>query len=63
MEDIIEETVDIASRLPVLERAVLAMIMVGFTQVEVANLFGVRKNYISAIKIRARKIVLEKYFG
>lgn len=63
MDDLSTDTVDIAKRLPVLERAVLNMIMVGFTQVEIADLFGVRKNAISSIKIKAKNTILEQYFG
>lgn len=63
MDDIATDTVDLAKRLPILERAVLNMIMVGFTQVEIADLFGVRKNAISSIKIKAKKTILEQYLG
>lgn len=62
MDNIATDTVDLARRLPVVERAVLNMIMVGFTQVEIANLFGVRKNFVSSLKIKARRTILERYF-
>ena len=61
--DVIEDIKDIAIRLPVLERAVLGMVMLGFSQVEIARLLRVRKNTISTIKIRARKQILEMYNG
>ena len=60
--NVIEDVTDLAQRLPVLERAVLGMIMLGFNQVEIARLLQERKNTISTIKIRARQIILEQYF-
>ena len=62
VENIIEDVTDLAQRLPVLERAVLGMLMLGFNQVEIARLFNVRKNTISTIKIKARNQILEQYF-
>jgi predicted transcriptional regulator len=62
IEGITEDTTDLAKRLPIMERLVLNMIMVGYTQVEVADLLGVRKNAISAMKIKARTSILEEYF-
>ena len=61
--DVIEDVTDLAKRLPVLERAVLGMIMLGFNQVEIATLLDVRKNTVSTIKIRARQTVVEQYNG
>jgi len=58
---LIEDITDLSSRLPVLERVVLGMIMFGYNQVEIAQLLNVRKNTVSTIKIRARKEVLTKY--
>lgn len=59
----IEDIRDIAQRLPVLERAVLGLIMDGYTQVEISKLLGTRKNTVSTIKIRARRLVLEAMNG
>jgi predicted transcriptional regulator len=59
---IAEDTIDLARRRPLLERAVLNLIMVGFTQVEIADLFGIRKNAVSAIKIKSRNEITEQYF-
>jgi len=60
-QDLIEDITDIAKRLPVIERAVLSLIMMDYSQVEIAHLFHVRKNKISTIKISARNHVLEKF--
>jgi len=62
-ENLIEEITDIATRLPVIQRAVLGMIMLGFTQVEIANLMGVRKNAVSSLKLGARISVRETYYN
>ena len=59
---LIEDITDLAQRLPVLERVVLGLIMLGFNQVEIAYLLHVRKNTVSTIKIRARTMILEQYF-
>jgi DNA-directed RNA polymerase specialized sigma24 family protein len=60
--NVIEDITDLAERLPVLERAVLGMIMLGFNQVEIARLLQERKNTISTIKIRARTSILEQFY-
>lgn len=62
-ESLIEDVIDIAKKLHVRERAVLSLIMLGFSQVQIARFLAIRKNTVSTIKIRARAQTLKQYYG
>jgi len=58
-DDLLAAT-NILLKMPVETRAVFALITEGYSQVEIAYLMGVRKNRISQLKLRARRVIVEK---